>query len=138
MKMLLRLTNTQAYALSFYEHRKCQSVAGIQCPDADPQTWADETLKQVFETIGRKGARVIAVEMGLLQADPNWSTAQAFESLVLLMKRYGVAGGCFWRWTFFYDDENLDPSQATPVKKRGLNFIYNPVKDMIAKYYLDR
>jgi hypothetical protein len=130
--------NQRTYALSFYEHRKCQSVAGIQCPDADPHTWADETLKQVFETIGRHGSRVIAVEMGLLRADPNWSTPQAFESLVLLMKRYGVAGGCFWRWTFFYDDENLDPTQATPVKKRGLNFIYNPVKDMIAKYYLDR
>ena len=80
-------------------------------------------------------SRVIAVEMGLLRADPNWSTPQAFESLVLLMKRYGVAGGCFWRWTFFYDDENLDPTQAMPVKKRGLNFIYNPVKDMIAKYF---
>jgi len=127
--------NQRTYAISFYEHRKCQSVQGISCTDADPQAWADETLKQIFETIGRNGSRVIAVEMGLLQADPSWSTPQAFESLVLLMKRYGVAGGCFWRWVFISDDENADPTLATPVKRRGVAFIYNPVKDKIVQYY---
>jgi hypothetical protein len=127
--------NQRTYAISFYEHRKCQSVNGIPCTDADPHTWADETLKQVFETIGRNGSRVIAVEMGLLQADPNWSTPQAFESLVLLMKRYGVVGGCFWKWSFYFDDENNDPTLATPVKKRGIAFIYNPVADKINQYY---
>lgn len=127
--------NQRTYALSFYEHRKCQSVNGIPCTDAAPQTWAEETLKQIFETIGRNGPRVIAVEMGLLQADPNWSTPQAFESLVLLMKRYGVSGGCFWRWVFISNDENADPTLATPVKKRGKAFIYNPIKDKINQYY---
>lgn len=127
--------NQRTYAISFYEHRKCQSVNGIPCTDADPPTWAEETLKQIFETIGRNGSRVIAVEMGLLQADPNWSTPQAFESLVLLMKRYGVAGGCFWRWVFISNDENADPTLATPVKKRGKAFIYNPVVDKIIQYY---
>jgi hypothetical protein len=127
--------NQRTYALSFYEHRKCQAVQGIPCTDADPNTWADETLKQIFETVGRDGSRVIAVEMGLLQADPNWSTPQAFESLALLMRRYGVAGGCFWRWVFISDSENADPTLATPVKKRGSAFMYNPVKDKIVQYY---
>lgn len=127
--------NQRTYAISFYEQRKCQSARGISCTDADPHTWADETLKGVFETVGRNGSRVIAVEMGLMRADPNWSTPQAFESLALLMKRYGVAGGCFWKWVFYFDDENYDPTLATPVKRRGVDFVYNPVKDKIVQYY---
>ena len=127
--------NQRTYAISFYQHRKCHSVNGIPCTDADPPTWADETLKQVFETIGRNGSRVIAVEMGLLQADPNWSAPQALASLAQLMKRYGVAGGCFWRWSFYYDAENNDPTLATPVKKRGKAFVFNPVAATMNQYY---
>lgn len=129
--------NQRTYGISFYEHRKCDSTNSLPCIDADPHTWADETLKQIFEIIGRKGSRVIAIEMGLSQADPNWTTAQAFESQFLLMKRYGVTGGCFWRWVFYSNDENTNPTLATPVKIRGIPFLYNPVKDKIAQYYLE-
>jgi uncharacterized repeat protein (TIGR01451 family)/uncharacterized repeat protein (TIGR02543 family) len=129
--------NQRTYGISFYEHRKCDPTNIIACIDANPHTWADETLKQIFEIIGRKGSRVIAIEMGLSQADPNWTTAQAFESLVLLMKRYGVSGGCFWQWVFSQNNEIADPTRPTPVKIRGIPFSYNPVKDKIAKYYLE-
>jgi len=126
----------RTYAISFYEHRECANITRIPCINNIPNTWAEETLTDIFNVIGRKGSRVIAVEMGLQSADPNWSTEQAFESLFLLMKRYGVSGGCFWRWSFFSDDENNDHTLSTPVKKRGVSFSYNPVKDKIAQYYL--
>ena len=128
--------NQRTYGISFYEHRKCNSTNSLPCIDADHHTWADETLKQIFEIIGRKGSRVIAIEMGLSQADPNWTTAQAFESQFLLMKRYGVAGGCFWHWVNYSNDEDANPTLATPIKKRGLTFEYNPVKDKMVQYYL--
>jgi hypothetical protein len=57
----------------------------------------------------------------------GWPTEQAVESLVSLMEKYGVDGGCFWRWTSFDDDEDSDPLLAQPVKQRGVDFIYNPV-----------
>ena len=136
--------NQRVYAISFYEHRKCLNMNNIPIPctpDADPHAWADETLKQVYEIIGRNGSKVIAVEFGLFQADPDQissqATSQAFESLILLFKRYGVAGGSFWRWVFFNNNENSDPTLATPVKIRGIPFLYNPVKDKIAQYYLE-
>jgi uncharacterized repeat protein (TIGR01451 family) len=136
--------NQRVYAISFYEHRKCLNINNIDIPctpDADPHAWADETLKQVYEIIGRNGSKVIAVEFGLFQADPgqisSQATSQAFESLILLFKRYGVSGGSFWRWVFFNNYENTDPTLATPVKIRGIPFLYNPVKDKIAQYYLE-
>ncbi|MCX6558570.1 MAG: IPT/TIG domain-containing protein [Candidatus Aminicenantes bacterium] len=128
--------NQRTYSVSFYQQRKCQNAHGVSCVDADPAAWAEETWKNVFEIIGRKNSRVIAVEMGLEKHDPNWTTEQAFESHIKLIKRYGVEGGCFWRWTFFSDSENNDPTLSTPVKKRGLPFDYYPVKDKMAQYYL--
>jgi hypothetical protein len=130
--------NQRTYAISFYQQRKCENAHGVPCVDADPSVWAEETWKNVFEIIGRKDSRVVAVEMGLNKYDPNWTTEQAFESHIKLIKRYGVAGGCFWRWVFFDDNEKNDPTLSTPVKKRGLTFEYNAVKDIMAQYYLGK
>jgi hypothetical protein len=130
--------NQRTYAISFYQQRKCENAHGVPCVDTDPSVWAEETWKNVFEIIGRKDSRVVAVEMGLNKYDPNWTTEQAFESHIKLIKRYGVAGGCFWRWVFFDDNEKNDPTLSTPVKKRGLTFEYNAVKDIMAQYYLGK
>ena len=130
--------NQRTYAISFYQQRKCENAHGVPCVDTDPSVWAEETWKNVFEIIGRKDSRVVAVEMGLNKYDPNWTTEQAFESHIKLIKRYGVAGGCFWRWVFFDDNEKNDPTLSTPVKKRGLSFEYNAVKDIMAQYYLGK
>ena len=134
----LSIPNDQrTYAISFYENRKCSTAQWIPCVDKDPNAWAEETLQYVFDTIGRQnGARVIAVEMGLLSpVESNWSTEQAFESLVLLMQKHHVEGGCFWRWTSFSNDEDTNSTLASPVKQRGVNFNYNPVKNILVNYY---
>jgi|GEM_PF-2023911 len=134
----LSIPNDQrTYAISFYEHRKCSTAQWLECVGKDPNAWADETLQYIFDTIGRlNGARVIAVEMGLnTPVEANWSTEQAFESLFLLMQKHSVEGGCFWRWTSFSDDEETNTTLASPVKQRGVNFNYNPVKNVLEKYY---
>ncbi|MCX6322508.1 MAG: IPT/TIG domain-containing protein [Bacteroidia bacterium] len=128
--------NQRTYPISFYLQRKCENPGNIPCVDADPAVWAEETWKNVFKITGRKNSRVVAVEMGLSKNDPNWTTEKAFETHIKLIKRYGVAGGCFWRWVFFDDNEKNDPTLSSPVKKRGLTFEYNAVKDMMAQYYL--
>jgi hypothetical protein len=127
----------RTYAISFYEHRKCSTAQWIPCVEKDPHPWADETLTHVCDVIGRQnGARVIAVEMGLMTpVKSGWNTEQALQSLVLLMQKHGVEGGCFWRWVSFSNDEDLDPKLAIPVKKRGIPFVYNPVKDVLVKFY---
>jgi len=68
--------------------------------------------------------------MGTLPpVDPvSWNTQHALESIVFLMKKYGVDGGSFWRWVSFQDSEDSDPTLADPVKRRGVPFIYNPVQ----------
>jgi hypothetical protein len=130
--------NQRTYAISFYQQRKCQDARGVSCVDADPSVWAEETWKNVFEITGRDNYRVVAVEMGVSINDPNWTTEQALESHIKLIKRYGVAGGCFWRWAFFENSEEHDPTLSTPIKKRGLAFDYYAVKDIVAKYYLEK
>lgn len=129
--------NQRTYAISFYEHRKCLTAQWMPCVEKDPHAWADETLERVFDTIGRQnGARVIAIEMGLkTPVESSWNTSQAMESLVLLMQKHHVEGGCFWRWVSFLNREDEDPTLAIPVKKRGVAFVYNPVKDVLAKFY---
>jgi hypothetical protein len=67
--------------------------------------------------------------------EPTWSTAQALESLLLLMRKHGMDGGCFWRWTNFDNSEDSDSSLAQPIKRRGTIFTYNPVKDDLLRYY---
>jgi len=127
----------RTYALSFYEHRKCKYVpSGATCIDEDPNTWADETMQYIFTTIGHNGAHAVAVEFGDdTPVDPSWPTAAAADSLLTLMEKYGMDGGCFWRWTSFNNSEDADPTLADPVKRRGLSFTYNPVEGVLAKHY---
>jgi len=123
----------RTYALSFYEHRKCASARFLPCTDTDLYTWADQIMQsEVFATIGAgNGARVVFAEMG---KDAGWTpidpapTQRVLENLIALMEKYGVDGGAFWRWTSFRNDEDTNPQMADPVKRRGVEFIYNPVQ----------
>jgi hypothetical protein len=122
----------RTYALSIYERRKCSTANGLPCVDTDPHTWADQTFQSVFSKIGTgNGARVVAAEMGkdafTTPVDPE-PTQRALESLIVLMEKYGVDGGSFFRWTRFQNDEDTDPQMADPVKRRGIEFIYTPVQ----------
>jgi hypothetical protein len=129
--------NERTYALSFYEHRKCVDVqnlyVGRYCTDTDRYTWADQTLQsEVFATIGMgNGARVVFAEMGkdagFTPVDPG-PTQCVLENLIALLEKYGIDGGAFWRWTSFYNYEDINPQLADPVKRRGIEFIYNPVQ----------
>jgi hypothetical protein len=127
----------RTYALSWYEHPKCLTARQLPCVDADAHAWAIETATHIFDTIGRNnGARVVVPEMGLMSAsDPNWTTEMALESLVWVMHEFGIDGGCFWRWTDFDNNEENDPSLATPIKKRGKGFVYTPVADVLKQLY---
>ena len=127
----------RTYAISFYEHRKCWNVAAwIPCTDATPDAWADQTLQGVFATVGRTGAHVIATEMGNnTPVDPAWSTPNALDSLLRVLKKNGADGGSFWRWTSFSDSEDHDTTLADPIKRRGVPFTYNPVESVLVQYY---
>ena len=127
----------RTYAISFYEHRKCSTAQGIPCEDENPHSWALETAKNIFDTIGRNnGARVVAVEMGVATpVEKSWTTEMALQSLVWIMQAYGIDGGTFWRWVDFSNSEELDPTVQMPVKKRGVDFTYNPVKDILEDLY---
>jgi hypothetical protein len=46
-----------------------------------------------------------------------------------------VDGGSFWRWTSFQNSEDVDPTLALPVKRRWVDFIYNPVKNVSQQMY---
>ena len=129
--------NQRTYAISFYEHRKCVNPRGLPCTDVDPHTWGGQTLAKVYSTIGTgNGARVIAAEMGVSRPiDASWSPSQAVQSLVALMIQYGVDGGCYWHWVSGDNNEDADPTLGDAVKKRGVNFTYNPVKDMLTQWY---
>ena len=127
----------RTYALSWYEHPKCLTARQLPCVYADSHAWAIETAAHVFDTIGRgNGARVVAPEMGLMNAgDPTWTTQMALESLVWVMQAYGIDGGCFWRWTDFDNDEEKDSHLATPIKMRGKDFAYTPVAAVMKQLY---
>jgi hypothetical protein len=123
----------RTYALSFYEHRKCNPtvVGSYPCVDADPQSWAEESLRRVRGVIGSQ-PRLVASEMGgWTPVEAGWPTSVAVEGLVSLFQRYGVSGGAFWRWTNFNNSEDGDRGVATPVKRRGTAYIYNPVVSVI-------
>jgi hypothetical protein len=127
----------RTYAISFYEHRKCSTAAELPCEDESPHQWAMETANGIFDVIGREnGSRVVAVEMGLLPpAEPEWTTGQALESLVWVMQTTGIEGGCFWRWTNFDDNEDANPELAIPIKWRGVDYAYTPVKLVLERLY---
>lgn len=130
--------NQRTYAISFYEHRKCSTANELPCEDLNPHAWALETVTKLFDTIGRgTGARVVAVEMGLLPpAELGWTTEMALQSLVWIMKAYDIEGGDFWRWTSFSSDEDLNKTLSIPVKLRGVDYIYTPVKNMLENLYV--
>ena len=125
--------NQRTYAVSFYEHRKCDTARTLPCVDTDPHSWADQTLQSLFATIGTgNGARVVAVEMGVLPPISSlWPAERALASLVSLFKKYGVDGGAYWRWVAFDNAEDANPDYADAVKRRGVDFIYNPVQQEI-------
>ena len=127
----------RTYAISFYEHRKCSTAAELPCEEENPHQWALTTANGIFDVIGREnGARVVAVEMGLLPpVEPGWTTEQALESLVWVMQTTGIDGGCFWRWTSFDNNEDADPSLAIPVKLRGADYNFTPVKLVLERLY---
>lgn len=124
----------RTYALSFYEHRKCNRTVvpnSYPCVDADPQSWAEESLRRVRDLVGSQ-PRLVASEMGgWTPVEAGWRTADAVEGLVLLFQRHDVDGGAFWRWTNFNTSEDRDPTVATPVKRRGASYTYNPVVSVI-------
>ena len=47
----------------------------------------------------------------------------------------GSMEGSFYHWTNFNTWEEYDPLIQIPVKKRGAEFIYNPLKDILEKLY---
>jgi hypothetical protein len=51
------------------------------------------------------------------------------------MQAYGIEGGSLWRWTVFYNPEEMDPTWQTPVRKRGVADVYTPVKDVLEDMY---
>ncbi len=134
----LRIPDDQrTYAISFHEHRKCSHSLNLPCVDKNPHAWALETVDNLFNVIGRQnGARVVVPEMSALPPVENtWTTEMALESLIWIFQNYGIDGGSFWRWTDFYNDEELDKTLQTPIKQRGVEFNYNPVKDFLEQLY---
>ena len=130
--------NQRTYALSWYEHPKCMTARQIPCQEIGPHAWAIETVQHVYEVIGHNnGARVVVPEMGLYASVPEWkwTTEQALQSLVWIMHAYNIEGGCFWRWTDFRNEEEQDQLLATPLKKRGVDFAYNPIAGVLKQLY---
>jgi hypothetical protein len=129
----------RTYAISFYEHHKCYQFEGygIPCEDESPHAWAIETLNRFFNVIGRNtGARVVAVESGdATPQDADWSSELAYESLIWLYQAYGIEGSVFWLWTYSENAMDLDPSFAPAIKRRGPEFTYNSVKDILEPLY---
>jgi uncharacterized protein (TIGR03437 family) len=131
--------NQRVYALSFYEHNKCISARNLPCSELDPHSWAEQTLQTAYGIIGTgNGARVVATEMGdAAPVDPARKTEWTMESLVTLLEKYPIEGGSFYRWTSYTNcssgcpNEDADPTLADPVKRRGVNFVYNPVQKEI-------
>jgi hypothetical protein len=130
-------TDQRTYAISFYEHKKCLTARQLPCVEVGPHAWAVETVKDMFDVIGRQnGARVVAPEMGaMVPVDPAWNTGMALESLAWIMQTYGIDGGSFWRWTSFFNYEDADPANATTIKLRGKAYTYTPVKDVLQALY---
>jgi hypothetical protein len=53
------------------------------------------------------------------------------------MQNYGIEGGCFYHWTSFIGSEDFDPTISSPILRRGTEFIYNPVKDILERLYTE-
>ncbi|MBI4499584.1 MAG: Ig domain-containing protein [Gemmatimonadetes bacterium] len=125
----------RTYALSLYEHRKCIGNAPAGCVDVAAKPWTDQSVRALLAAIGRgSAARVVAPEMGVAY-DPDLPTAEGLDHLLTTMKKYGVDGGSFWRWVNYETSEDTSPEPMDAVKRRGVSFIYNPVKDVVVSHY---
>ena len=134
----LGIPNDQrTYAISFYEQHKCAVASDLPCQDVGPHQWAIETITRLFNIIGRNnGARVIAVEAGYLTPQvADWNFELAMESLVWIYQNYGVEGCNFWIWTNSDNSMDLGPGANSAIKQRGLEFNYNPIKDVLQQLY---
>lgn len=127
----------RTYALSFYEGTRCRLATGSACIEASAAEWSEQTMRRIWNTIGdRTRARVVAVEIGAF--DPvvaGWGTAEALENAVGLIRKYGVDGGSFWRWANFQNSEDANTAIGHAIKRRGTNYTYNPVKDVLERLY---
>ncbi len=140
----------RTYAISLYERPKC-AYSRIPCEDEHPHLWAIQTMDYLFETLGTNTkSNVVMVEMGLTtnivhsttdryDYEPviyeHWNKELAMESLVWLMQTYGVDGGCYWAWSNTSSMEEIDPVYGQQVKRRGIEFEYNPLKDVVENLY---
>jgi hypothetical protein len=129
--------NERTYAISLYEHPKCQNVHGLACTEIGPHAWALETVDNIHGVIGEHtGARVVAVEMGLSSpVSPEWTTEMALESLVWIFQNREIEGGSLWRWTDFGIWEEFDPELSLPVKYRSWSDRYTPVAELFGSLY---
>jgi hypothetical protein len=119
-------TNRRVYALSFYEHKKCDDANGLPCVNEGPHRWAKDTFAHVAEVVGNE-ARVVATETGDQPPvdQTTWPNERAFESLGFLMHRFHFQGGDFWKWVADDSMEEADTTQPVEVKQRGTAFAYN-------------
>ncbi len=125
------------YALSFYEHRKCLNINGINlpCSDENADAWANDTLADVRNVIG--SSRAVAVEFGnYTPVAADLPAPLVFESITNAMARHEVEAGGYWTWSESDGANEADAGHAgEPVRKRGLNDVYNPVqKELVAAY----
>jgi hypothetical protein len=129
----LKIPNaTRIYAMSFYSRFKCSSAQHLACTEMAPHQWAEDRLKDAINVISPvPSGHMVATEVGTL--DPKrWPAERAYESIGLLLGKYGTAGGNFWRWTSFSTAEDSDQNFADAVKKRGVAYIYlPPQKDLV-------
>lgn len=127
----------RTYAISFYQSNKCYIAAGYSCTDLPPAAWAEETLLRAWSKIGyRSQSRIVAVEYGAVTPyAAGWNADRALEAGVALMRKYGLEGGGFWRWTNFTDAEDADPETPYSIKWRGMEYRYTPAADVMRRVY---
>lgn len=127
----------RTYLVSFYQHRKCATARNLPCtPDIDPHTWAEQTIQTVRSVVGNNGPRIIAAEMGVMSPiESSWPVERALESLAALMEKYGIDGGNYWTWTATDTANDTSPDRVgEPIKRRGVNFVYNPVQKELVDF----
>ncbi len=121
----------RTYLISFPEHSKCATARNLPCaPDIDPHAWAEQTIQTVQSVVGNNGARIVAAEMDAMSSTQStWPAERALESLGYLMEQYGIDGGHYWTWAETDNAYEAMPDHVNePIKRRGVDFVYNPVQ----------
>lgn len=126
----------RTYAISWSLHRKCDGPSGPTCVDEAPQAWAEE-MARYAQSVARPPARLTVSEFFPLRVDytvdPKWPTEKGVEGLGVVMQRYGIEGGIFWRW---HDVDAWNQLYSDPVKYRGgPPYVYYPVQRELADLY---